>query len=124
MVRILSGTAIRESTTSGSDVSYSALVAIALSSDRLRASAALPGEGLCMCGVGYELLSKKPSKTQRPKSTSCAETAQSISVRKQRKERKKRSHQEISGVSSDRTNSAGSSLCPLRSEVDRADASI
>lgn len=96
MVRILTATAIRasfdsvETTPLDMDVAGNHLVDIALSGDRLLASAPLPGEGLCMCGVGYDLLNSKVENNIRSVYPSICGTG---SIRKQRK---KRARQEAS----------------------------
>ena len=103
MVRILTATAVKESfwTPSGSENEFPSnkLLDIALSKDRLRTSAPLPGEGLCMCGVGYELPSvkKKAGSSIQPASNcrstlSDADSINSVSKRAQRRERRKRGH--------------------------------
>lgn len=115
MVRILAATAIREACkvwsvdmTSATEesCSYTTLVDIATTGDRLLTSAPLPGEGLCMCGVGYELQKtgegvqtiKQPT---QPKATAGAFGASDnggvagMSLRNERKERKKRARLEV-----------------------------
>lgn len=54
MVRILVGTLVRESQYANEDRNEKLLLDICLSKDRTKTTVALPGEALCLAGVGYD----------------------------------------------------------------------
>lgn len=109
MVRILAATAIRGALVAGIEASRSLLVDIALSGDRLQASAPLPGEALCMCGVGYDLQSNSKEANAANRGGAAPPTkgeANPKGIRSQRKDRKKRRRHDITEEDSEERSSA------------------